>query len=193
MRKLSVSGLVLTSILLLASPALAHNDLLEQSPSGQSVVDAGSFQVKLRFSEEPIPTKFGEGNLIAIARADTGEQLGPACARIEGTSLVANINIQDPGEYKILWRTASEDGHIASGEYLIEVENNTGYTSDRIGNQCFDQYGVELKFEDQSPLSEKKDPLVGFLPGLIWGAALIIIGGAIGASLVQRRKSVRKP
>jgi methionine-rich copper-binding protein CopC len=191
MRKLSVSALVLaiSSIFILSSPAFAHNELISQSPSGDSVVDAGSIEIRLDFAEEPIATAFGEGNLIAIANAETGEQLGPACARVDGTSMHTTVNIVDPGIYKILWRSASDDGHIASGDYLITVENNTGYETDRIGNQCFDDEGVELKVDTQEPLSQKIDQMSGFWNGLLWGVPIVVGGGVLGAFLVMRRSS----
>ena len=191
MRKLSVSALVLaiSSIFILSSPAFAHNELISQSPSGDSVVDAGSIEIRLDYAEEPIATAFGEGNLIAIANAETGEQLGPACARVDGTSMYTTVNIVESGIYKILWRSASDDGHIASGDYLITVENNTGYETDRIGNQCFDDEGVELKVDTQEPLSQKIDQMSGFWNGLLWGVPIVVGGGVLGAFLVMRRSS----
>jgi methionine-rich copper-binding protein CopC len=190
MRKLTVSALLLSLpfALILSSPAQAHNELIGQSPNGESVVEAGSFEIRLEYSEEPIPTKFGEGNLIAIENAETGEQLGAACARIDGTTMYTTVNIQDPGTYKVLWRSASDDGHIASGDYLIEVENNTGFETDLIGNQCFDDNGVELTLSEQEPLSGEKNPFIGVVQGLFWGGAVIVAGGVLGAYLVTRRK-----
>jgi methionine-rich copper-binding protein CopC len=194
MRKLSVSALVLaiSAIFILSSPAFAHNVLNSQKPSGDSVVDAGSIEIRLDYAEEPIQTAFGKGNLIAIANAETGEQLGAACARVDGTSMYTTVNIQEPGIYKVLWRTASDDGHIASGDYLITIENNTGYETDLVGNQCFDDNGIELKVADQEPLSQKTDPLSGFLQGLLWGVPVIVGGGLLGVYLVMRRTPNRK-
>ncbi len=194
MRKLTVSALVLSlsSVFLLSSPALAHNELIEQSPSADSVVEAGSIEIRLEYSEEPIPTEFGKGNLLAIANAETGEQLGAACARIDGKTMFTTVNIQDPGQYKVLWRSASDDGHIASGEYLITVENTTGYVSDGIGNQCFDENGVELTLETQEPLTKVAESEFDLVAGLIWAGALIAAGGALGAYLVLHRRSKKK-
>lgn len=181
--------MAISSIFILSSPAFAHNELVSQSPSGDSEVDAGSIEIRLEYAEEPIKTAFGKGNLIAIANADTGEQLGPACARVDGTSMYTTVNIVEPGIYKILWRSASDDGHIASGDYLITVENNTGFETDQIGNQCFDDEGVELKVDTQEPLSQKIDQMSGFWSGLLWGVPIVVGGGVLGAFLVMRRSS----
>ena len=190
MRKLTVSALVLglSSIFLLSSPAMAHNELTGQNPASDTVVEAGTFDIRLDFDAEPIPTEFGKGNLIAIANADTGEQLGAACARIEGKTMFTTVSIQDPGTYKILWRSASDDGHIASGDYLITVENTTGYTTNDVGNQCFDENGVKLNELDQVPLSATPNPFIGLAQGLIWSGVFVAAGGALGAYLVIRRK-----
>ncbi len=163
-----------------------------QSPSADSVVEAGSIEIRLEYSEEPIPTEFGKGNLLAIANAETGEQLGAACARIDGKTMFTTVNIQDPGQYKVLWRSASDDGHIASGEYLITVENTTGYVSDSIGNQCFDENGVELTLETQEPLTKVAESEFDLVAGLIWAGALVAAGGALGAYLVLHRRSKKK-
>lgn len=189
MRKLSISALVLalSSIFLVSSPAQAHNELLGESPSADSVVEAGTFDIRLDFDAEPIPTEFGKGNLIAVANSE-GEQLGAACSRIEGNTMYTTVSIDEPGTYKILWRSASSDGHIADGDYQIAVENNSGYVSEQVGNQCFDDNGVELTLESQEPLSKKTDSTVGFVEGLIWGGAFIVAGGVLGAYLVIRRK-----
>jgi methionine-rich copper-binding protein CopC len=178
---------VISSVLIANSPAFAHNELVGQSPSGESTVEAGAIDIRLDFSEAPIATEFGSGNLIAIADFATGEQLGPACARVDGSTLYTTVNITKSGTYKILWRNASDDGHIASGDYLITVENTLGYASNSIGNQCFDDNGVELKVLEQELLSKTQDKPGDFVYGLIWAGAFIIGAGAIGAFVVLRR------
>lgn len=190
MRKFSVSSLILAAIslvILTGSPALAHNELITTSPTSDSVVEAGPIRIVLSFAEAPLPLEFGQGNLIAVARAETGEQLGPACARIEGTNLVTTVNLQTAGKYKLLWRSASDDGHVASGEYFFTVQNNSNYSTDRIGNQCFDENGIELDAADQSKLSETIQPTDGLFIGLLYGIGFILVSGLIGAVLVKRR------
>ncbi len=180
MPKLTVSALVLSlsSVFLLGSPALAHNELINSSPSADSVVEAGPIEIRLEYGEEPI-----------IANAETGEQLGAACARIDGKTMYTTVNIQDPGTYKVLWRSASDDGHIASGDYLITVENTSGYVADSIGNQCFDDNGVELTLDTQEPLSVESENNTDLSQVLIWAGVLIVAGGALAAVLLLKRRS----
>lgn len=189
MRKLPVSALILSLFLAFgASPALAHNELVSANPSPDSTVEAGIIRINLNFTEAPMATTFGEGNLIAIANAETGEQLGAACAVIQGTDLATTVSISTPGIYKILWRSVADDGHVASGDYQIKVVNNSNYSSDQIGNRCLDEQGNELDVSKQELLSKKMEPNDGFFQGLAIGAAFILIGGLVGGLLLKRRQ-----
>lgn len=191
MRKFSISALILTAFLAFgSSPALAHNELVSTSPSADSTVEAGFIRISLHFDEAPMELEFGQGNLIAIANAETGEQLGPACARIQGTDLTTTASISASGKYKILWRAVSDDGHVASGDYLINVVNNSNYSSEQIGNQCFDDQGVELDVSTQELLSTKISPNDGLIQGMFWGAGFILLGGLVGGFLLKRQQKI---
>ena len=86
-------------------------------------------------------------------------------------------------------RVAARDGHIASGDYLITVENTSGYVADSIGNQCFDDNGVELTLDTQEPLSVVSDNNTDLSQVLVWAGVLIVAGGALATVLVLKRRS----
>ena len=180
---LATSGLFLLS----TTPALAHNELIETAPAGGETVQAGLIPITLSFSEEPLDLGFGEGNLIAIADAATGEQLGAACAEIVGTELTTTVDIAKAGEYKILYKTASDDGHIATGDYLITVVNDTNYQTETPGNLCVDANGTVISPSDQEPLSVKQSS-VGALEGLLIGIGFIVLGSVVSAVLITRKQ-----
>ena len=180
---LATSGLFLLS----TTPALAHNELIETAPAGGETVQAGLIPITLSFSEEPLDLGFGEGNLIAIADAATGEQLGAACAEIVGAELTTTVDIAKAGEYKILYKTASDDGHIATGDFLITVVNDTNYQTENPGNLCVDANGTVISPSDQEPLSVKQSS-VGALEGLFIGIAFIVLGSVVSAVLITRKQ-----
>jgi methionine-rich copper-binding protein CopC len=180
---LATSGLFLLS----TTPALAHNELIETAPAGGETVQAGLIPITLSFSEEPLDLGFGEGNLIAIADAATGEQLGAACAEIAGTELTTTVDIAKAGEYKILYKTASDDGHIATGDFLITVVNDTNYQTETPGNLCVDANGTVISPSDQEPLSVKQSS-VGALEGLLIGIGFIVLGSVVSAVLITRKQ-----
>ena len=186
MTKFTVSLLVLGSVLL-SSPVLAHDELVSTSPLAGSTVEAGAIPIRLTFGEAPMKMHFGQGNLIAVARMDTLEQLGPACANVEDNMIYTTVNLATPGEYKVLWRVVSEDGHVNTGDFVFTVQNNIYYTTDNPGNQCFDENGVPLTTSEI--LSVKKQPTDGMIEGLLWGLGATFLGAMGGALMVRRRQS----
>jgi hypothetical protein len=188
MRKFSVSVLICLGLLALGSPAYAHNQLIATSPSAGSSVEAGPVKIDLTFEEAPMALPFGEGNLIAVANADTGKQLGGACATIEGDHLITTANLYVPGKYKVLWRQVSDDGHVVSGDFTFTLTNTSLYSTDKVGNQCFDRNGKELDVSTQRLLSKAKQTDNGFSTGLVWSTIFILLGSLVGAVQINRRK-----
>ncbi len=192
MRKLSISAFICLGLVGFSTPALAHNQIEDTYPAAGSTVEAGPVHIDLTFEEAPLDLPFGQGNLIAIAKADTGEQLGPACARIQDNHLITTANLSAPGEYKVLWREASDDGHVVSGEFNFTLTNNINYTTNKPGNQCFDENGQELDISKQELLSKKVQQGDGFVTGLVWAAVFVVLGSLIGALNIRRQKDARR-
>ncbi len=188
MKKLLASALLVLGLFAGISPAFAHGDLVTNTPIAGSTVEAGPIRIMLTFDEDAMNLPFGQGNLIAIADARTGEQLGPACAKVEGNALSTTVNISIPGEYKVLWRIASSDGHVNSGDFSFTVVNNSNYSTSKQGNQCFDENGVELDITKQELLSKKIERNDGLFQGFLWGLGFILVGSAAGAFFVKRKQ-----
>lgn len=180
---IAVLGVSITS-----SPALAHNELLDTSPASGATVQAGLIPITLHFEESPLDLGPNQGNLIAVADSATGEQLGPACALISGSDLSATIDIAKAGEYKILWRSTADDGHVASGDFLITVENTTQYQTEDPGNRCYDENGARIMLSDQVPLSTKKTSALDPIQGLLIGIGFIVLGSVASAFVIRRRQ-----
>jgi methionine-rich copper-binding protein CopC len=188
MRKLSISAFICFSLLALSSPAYAHNQLIDTYPTDGSTVEAGAVNVDLTFEEAPLELPFGEGNLIAVAKAETGEQLGAACAYKIDNHLTTTLHLSEPGKYKVLWRQVSDDGHVVSGEFTFTLVNNSNYTTDKPGNECIDSNGNEIDVKKQDLLSKTDTQNHGFETGLVWGAVFIILGSLVGSVLIRRRQ-----
>jgi len=187
MRKSTISALVL-GLITLSTPVSAHDELEATSPLAGATVEAGSIPITLTFSEPPLDLPFGQGNLIAIADNKTQEQLGPACAKVDGSVLSTIVHISAPGEYKILWRVAADDGHVNSGDFTITVVNNSNYETDTPGNQCFDENGQPLDIAKQELLSTKIRPDDGMVSGTFWALGITLLAALVGGLLVKRRQ-----
>jgi methionine-rich copper-binding protein CopC len=188
MRKLSISATICLGLLALGSPAYAHNLLIDTYPTDGSTVEAGAINVDLTFEEAPLTLPYGEGNLIAVAKADTGEQLGAACANTSDNHLSTTLHLSEPGNYKVLWRQVSDDGHVVSGEFSFTLVNNSNYTTDQVGNECVDPEGNVLDVKTQDLLSKTDVQNHGFETGLVWGAVFTILASLVGSVLIRRRQ-----
>lgn len=114
-------GLVAAS----ASAASAHEALASTNPGeGATVTELAA--VELVFTAEILDTM------------NTGrtEVLGPdelhyetSCARIDGTVMTTDVQLGAAGEYRVLWRAVSGDGHPISSEYSFTYAPAGGATA----------------------------------------------------------------
>jgi methionine-rich copper-binding protein CopC len=117
------------SLSVVAAPAFAHDELVDQSPQSNQVVAAGIVEIKLTFSDDLIALGDGSGSEIVILNA-AGEPMNNGCAVVDGNIAIARADLDQPGIYQVGWRAVSSDGHPISDSFRFEVENTTGYVSD---------------------------------------------------------------
>lgn len=126
--KLIACALLLGSFAV-TSPALAHSDEVETQPIAGETVEAGIIDLKLTFVEDLLELGENEGSELLV----TNENGAPAlftCPVAVKNVLSAKVAIADPGEYTVIWRTVSMDGHPVEGSYSFKVSNNNGFTLD---------------------------------------------------------------
>jgi copper transport protein len=102
-----------------ASPADAHAELLETKPANGEVLDTAPTQIYLRFSETiDIPGKalevFGESG----DELDTSE---PGHVNGDGSTLGVDLPALDDGAYVVTWRVGSADSHPIQGAFTFRI------------------------------------------------------------------------
>lgn len=106
-------------LLVSATPASAHAQLVSANPKSKSTVYALPTQVKLMFSDDLIDLV--GGNQIQVTdlkgkRVDTGE------TALLGNQLSAGLKKSTLlGKYKVTYRVLSEDGHPVSASYIFTL------------------------------------------------------------------------
>jgi methionine-rich copper-binding protein CopC len=106
-------------LLVSATPASAHAQLVSSNPKSKSTVYALPTQVKLMFSDDLIDLE--GGNQIQVTdpkgkRVDTGESV------LLGNQLSAGLKKSTIlGKYKVTYRVLSEDGHPVSASYTFTL------------------------------------------------------------------------
>jgi copper resistance protein C len=98
----------------LATPALAHNSLVDSNPKDKSSLETGPDTIKLTFDQ---PVQGGEGiNTISVLDPQ-GNHWEAAPPTVNSTSVSAPVRPLGPsGTYQISWRVLSADGHPVQGQ-----------------------------------------------------------------------------
>ena len=131
--------LALTVLMILcASPAQAHDQLVDAYPSEGETVEAGVIDIELRFSDDVLA--IGEGNeILVIGPAGEESKLqNNSCAFADGDMVTTKVDLDAPGDYTVTWRVVSGDGHPINGIQRFTVENTSGHQSNGIvaGTDC---------------------------------------------------------
>ena len=102
---------LLGAVVLPASPAFAHAELLRSIPADGSALKAAPASVTLVFGEEILPDGLG-----MVATSADGAKVDLGKPTVSGTTVVAAWPPDAPGgSYKVAWRVVSADGHPISG------------------------------------------------------------------------------
>jgi methionine-rich copper-binding protein CopC len=111
---ITLLGLVLT-----ASPAQAHNYLVSSTPAAGSVLT--ELPAQFSVTTNGVLLDFGgDGSTAALeVKGPDGLYYGDGCVTVSGPSVSTDAAIGGPGEYTILWRVISTDGHPVSNEFTF--------------------------------------------------------------------------
>ncbi|WP_212845368.1 copper resistance CopC family protein [Catellatospora sp. IY07-71] len=109
-------ALALGALLLGASPAWAHNSLVEATPAKNATLATPPAQVKLRF----LATLKSDGTKLTVT--------GPDGAAAAGASAVSGKIVSAPftgtagGAYTVAYEVLSQDGHLIKGSYKFTLD-----------------------------------------------------------------------
>ncbi|WEK60189.1 MAG: copper resistance protein CopC [Candidatus Microbacterium colombiense] len=119
---------LLTAFLVLFAPlsASAHDALVSSSPESGGTVDTLPAELTLTFSAKLIS---GEGATEVVVTDPDGNSV------IDGPAVVDGAIVTQPltsgggaGEYHVIWKVVSSDGHPTSDEYFFTVATGTEAT-----------------------------------------------------------------
>jgi methionine-rich copper-binding protein CopC len=111
MRKLVVTVLALTALLIGAPTASAHSVVTGSNPADGAELATGPAQAEISFNEVP-QSQFATLNVVG----PDGNLWSKGDPRVEGQSIVVDVGDLGPvGEYTVAYRVTSADGHPISG------------------------------------------------------------------------------
>ncbi|MBT2486363.1 MULTISPECIES: copper resistance CopC family protein [unclassified Microbacterium] len=118
---LALAATLLAAFLILFSPlsASAHDSLVASSPAADSEVETLPDELTLTFSAKLID---GEGATEVVVTDPNGDQVSEGPATVEGAIVTQPLTGSGPaGEYRVIWKVVSSDGHPTSDEFSFSV------------------------------------------------------------------------
>lgn len=119
-------SLSLAALLGASASAYAHDDEQKTTPIQGSTVEAGRIPVVLTFGEELLVGDASISHEILVTN-EAGDIQPALCASAEGFELSSATALDQPGTYRVTWRTVSADGHPVSGNFDFKLENTNDY------------------------------------------------------------------
>lgn len=177
----------------LATPASAHNPPPVPTPADGAVLDAVPAEVRLDYSA-PI---LAVGSVLEVAGPD-GTQVSDGASTVGEKEVVQAITDAGPGEYTLVWRVTSEDGHPVDGTSTFTVEaapttdtpTTDTPTTDAPTSQAppTDAPTTPAPTATVAPVSAPED---GSNLLVVGGAVALVLAGVTAAVLVVRKARTR--
>jgi len=174
--KHKLSWLLAVALSVIPLSANAHEELVDQLPAEGETVQAGVQELRLTFTNDLLELAGGAGNEIVITAPDQSVFYA-GCLPTQGPDGILPVDVDETGEYRVVWRVVSADGHPISDSFAFFVENATGYESDPAFAYPDCQGEVELTFQEDAPQS---------LYWLLWASMALV--GALLVFLLRPKK-----
>lgn len=178
---------------LLATPASAHNPPPVPTPADGAVLDAVPAEVRLDYSAPILEV----GSVLEVTGPD-GTQVSDGASTVGEKEVVQAITDAGPGEYTLVWRVTSEDGHPVDGTstFTVEAAPTTGTpttgtpTTDAPTSQAppTDAPTTPAPTATVAPVSAPED---GSNLLVVGGAVALVLAGVTAAVLVVRKARTR--
>lgn len=124
----ALAATLLAAFLVLFSPlsASAHDALVSSTPGADSEVETLPSELTLTFSAKLID---GEGATEVVVTGADGDAVTEGPATVNGAVVTQPLAPSAPaGEYHVIWKVVSSDGHPTSGEYFFTVTTGSEAT-----------------------------------------------------------------
>jgi methionine-rich copper-binding protein CopC len=167
-----------------AQPASAHDSLVNSNPPADTMIDELPAELTLTFSAALID---GEGATAVEVTDASGTSVTDGEPVLDGALVTQQLVAQaSAGEYHVVWRVVSSDGHPTSGEFSFTV---TAGTPSEATTPPADETAAPTPTESSTPApvapdTETAPPASDGSDGSpwIWGISIVGILAAIGVA-----------
>ncbi|MFV9425212.1 copper resistance CopC family protein [Microbacterium sp. S1037] len=120
-----VASLLVALVALLvlpASPAFAHDELVSTDPPADAVLDALPEQITFTYSADILTE---QGTAVVEVTDATGASLTEGTPVVSGTDVTQTLTGSASGAVTVKWRVVSSDGHPIDGTFSFTVNGAT--------------------------------------------------------------------
>jgi methionine-rich copper-binding protein CopC len=181
MRLKSLTALVLLASFSFASPAGAHDLLIDIDPAAEALIEQGEFEAKLTFNN-PLLVVAGETNAELATKLVGSQSWVNHEISVMGQELLAQVKLTEPGDYDLRWKVISSDGHPISGDSTFTLEIDSSSNSEDSSAP------IVIAPSPEPQEGSEGDSMIGFYIGL----AMVILGvifAPIGLIIRRRARS----
>jgi methionine-rich copper-binding protein CopC len=166
-----------------ASPAIAHDALIDITPAPGEVLSSATFEAVLTFNN-PLLVIEGQTNAELSTKLEGATEWVTHPITVDGTTLVARINLSATGSYDLRWNVVSSDGHPISGDSSFVVDAAATLSAS-------EEVITEAEPEAIAYAEPAADSASDGIPAGFYVGLLMVALGAVFApiGLMMRRKS----
>lgn len=184
---LLVTGLVAASLftatLSAATPAFAHDGLIESTPSAGQTLTALPDVFSITMSENLLDLNDEKSGFGLLVLDSAGLYYGDGCVSVDGPTMSAEAVLGEPGEYTLIWQVVSSDGHPTSDEFTFEWAPEGDFTAAPGSQQAGDCDGQYLR---DGEAATEIDPV----PVVAVGVGVVVAALAITLFVLRRRRQL---
>ena len=187
---LAAAGVLLAAgpVLGLASPAQAHNYLVDSTPaSGETLTELPeTFSIT---TNEALLDLGGQGAGFALEVVDSdGLYYGDGCVTVEGATMSVAPAIGAAGDYTVVWQGVSADGHTISAEFPFvwaPTDPSVATEGSATPVTCATAKGDTAPQPADTPAATPETPTDANLSDVLWiGGSVVLVGLAVGITLL---------
>jgi methionine-rich copper-binding protein CopC len=109
--------MVLGAVLVMSTPAQAHNYLVQSTPKAGEVLTVLPAQFSITTNDVLLNiAKNGAGFALQV-KDSNGLYYGDGCIDVEGPGMSTVAALGAPGKYEVIWQVISTDGHTVSSDF----------------------------------------------------------------------------
>lgn len=186
MRRIAAAlALAVMAVLTTASPASAHNYLVDSTPKAGETLTELPEQFSVT-TNEPLLDLGGNGSGFGIEIIDAdGLYYGDGCVTVDGASLSTVPEIGEAGTYRLVYQVVSADGHTVSDEFTFDWAPEAEFAASAGSATPGDCDGLYARGDGADGPAEAASI---DLSSVLWiGGALLAVGIAVVVTLIVLR------